>query len=169
MRIGILSDTHDHLIAIDRAMQTFAERDVAAVIHAGDFCAPFSLKLVLERARGVPVHAVYGNNDGERTGLSRILPTLTDGPVRLELGGRIICLMHGHEPAVDPALREAADVVISGHTHVEPTARREGEQLVINPGECCPWLTGTGRVCILDTETLEAESVVVIEQETPLA
>ena len=36
MLVGVLSDTHDRLPAIDRALSLFERRKVQAVIHPGD-------------------------------------------------------------------------------------------------------------------------------------
>jgi len=93
MRIGLISDTHDNLVALDRALAALEAAGVEAVIHAGDFCSPFALKLLLGRLR-VPLLGVFGNNDGERRGLARLLPDLCDGPRRFDLGGRRFCLVH---------------------------------------------------------------------------
>ena len=48
--------------------------------------APFAANLLNpEVVGGVPVHAIYGNNDGEKAGLKKILPNVVDGPLRVEL------------------------------------------------------------------------------------
>ncbi|MCM8780547.1 MAG: metallophosphoesterase family protein, partial [Candidatus Omnitrophica bacterium] len=70
MRIGIISDTHDNLPKIDSAVEYFNRQRVGFVLHAGDFVAPFAVaklkKLDCDWA------GVFGNNDGEREGLSKI-------------------------------------------------------------------------------------------------
>ena len=43
MKIGVLSDTHDNLVNIRKAVEIFSKNGVEAVIHAGDFCSPFTL------------------------------------------------------------------------------------------------------------------------------
>ena len=164
MRIGVFGDTHDNLVAIDKALALFEDEDVEAIIHTGDFCSPFALKLIVERIR-VPLVGVYGNNDGERHGLARLCPDLCVGPRRAELGGRKLCLIHDaarlrHEDEM------AADIVISGHTHA-PVCRVNQGRLYLNPGECCGWLTGVGRASVLDTEAMTAHNRVVLEQERP--
>jgi len=163
VRIGVFGDTHDHLIAITRALALFEDQDVEAIIHTGDFCSPFALKLIVERS-GVPLVGVYGNNDGERRGLARLHPDLCDGPRHVELGGRKLCLIHdakqlAHEDEM------AADIVISGHTHGPPVCRVTEGRLDLYPGECCGWLTGIGRASVLDTEAMAAHNHVVLEQE----
>ncbi|MBN1899885.1 metallophosphoesterase family protein, partial [Candidatus Sumerlaeota bacterium] len=45
MIIGIISDTHDHLQMINSAIELFKREMVEAVIHCGDFVAPFAIKL----------------------------------------------------------------------------------------------------------------------------
>ena len=170
MRIGILSDTHDHLLAIDRAMSVFADAGVEAVIHGGDYVAPFALKLILSRVRamGVPFFGVFGNNDGERHGLASVWPDLSDGPHHFELDELKFVLVHDledmtHEDEI------SSDVVISGHTHLQPVNQERDGRLYLNPGECCGWLTGVCRVMILETRPLSADSMIIMQQERPQA
>ena len=154
MKVGILADTHDNLPHIQWGLAVFRERGCEAIIHAGDYVAPFALKTVL----GFPgrVYGVLGNNDGEREGLRKLMPGLDKGPLRVELGGRKIVVIHELEK-LGEAERARTDVVVCGHTHLaEITA---GKPLVINPGECGGWLTGRSTVAVLDTERVTAELV----------
>ena len=48
MLIGVISDTHDRLPMIDAALALFARNRVEAIIHSGDFVAPFAVKRLLE-------------------------------------------------------------------------------------------------------------------------
>lgn len=153
MLVGVLADTHDRLPTIDAAMALFAQRRVEAVIHAGDFIAPFAAKRLLAY-RG-PLYCTYGNNDGEREGLKKVLPQVQDGPLFVELGGRRILVHHWIDWCQKSDI-EQADIVITGHTH-EVVNKPGGGTLILNPGECCGWLYGRCTVAILDTETLSAE------------
>lgn len=153
MLLGIISDTHDRLPAIDAALALFKDRGVEALIHPGDFIAPFALNRVL--AFEGPIHATFGNNDGERAGLRKLMPELDDGPLFLELGGRTI-LVHHFIDWIDPADRARAEVIITGHTH-EVDTRRDGGQLWLNPGECCGWVNGRCTVALLNTDDLSVE------------
>jgi len=69
MKIGIISDTHDRLPFIDKAIDEMNEAGVDLVLHAGDYCAPFAA------FRFKPLKAkmigVLGNNDAERELLRR--------------------------------------------------------------------------------------------------
>ena len=40
MKIGIISDSHDHVDNIRRAVSVFREASVELVIHAGDIVSP---------------------------------------------------------------------------------------------------------------------------------
>jgi putative phosphoesterase len=160
MKLGIVSDTHDNLPAIGAAMDRFVSAQVEAVLHAGDFVAPFALKRVLQ-AR-IPIYGVFGNNDGERAGLTQLLPDLAEGPRHLELGGKKICLVHDWSHVGRDHL-ESADIVVCGHTHEPRVEHREGV-LLVNPGECGGWLSGRCTVAILDTDRMAADIEEVYQQ-----
>ena len=153
MLIGVLSDTHDRLPQIEAAVELFTERGVEAVLHPGDFIAPFAVQR-LQRFTG-PIHAVFGNNDGERRMLKEVLPQVQDGPQLIELGGRRILLHHFVEwcPA---ELIARADIIVTGHTH-EPVNLVDDGKLFLNPGECCGWLSDRSTVALLDTAGPQAE------------
>ncbi len=159
MLVGVISDTHDRLPMIDAALDLFAERRVEALIHPGDFVAPFAVQRLL-RFDG-PIHVTYGNNDGERTGLKKLLPQLVDGPLSVELGGRRI-LVHHFIEWCKPDDIERAEIIVSGHTH-EVVNHFDRGKLFLNPGECCGWVNGRCTVAILDTDGPSAE---VFELET---
>ena len=47
MLIGVMSDTHDNVPLIEKAVALFNDRKVGFVIHAGDYVAPFALIIIL--------------------------------------------------------------------------------------------------------------------------
>ena len=155
MRVGIFSDTHDNLNQVDRAIAYFADRKVEAVLHAGDIVAPFSAKVLATIP--VPLHVVFGNNDGEKVGLKNVLPQIRNGPLELRLGGKVIVMAHDFGQ-IPPDWRARADVLVAGHTHIV-SVTREDRRLLINPGECGGWLKHRSTVAILDTETNQAEII----------
>jgi len=152
MLVGVISDTHDRLPMIEAALDLFERQGVEALIHPGDFVAPFAVKKLL-RWRG-PLHVTFGNNDGERKGLSALLPQLQDGPLWVELDGRSI-LVHHFIDWCSPQDIARAQIVITGHTH-EASVRTDKGRLLLNPGECCGWVTGRCTVAILDTKAPSA-------------
>lgn len=155
MLIGVLADSHDRLPLIDAALDLFDHRRVHAVIHAGDFVAPFAVRRLL-RYTG-PLYATYGNNDGERAGLKALLPQLQDGPLFLSFAGRTILVHHFIDwCTADDVTR--ADIIITGHTHEVVQETRDGK-LFLNPGECCGWVTGRCTAALLDPHHLTAEII----------
>lgn len=156
MLIGIISDSHDHLGNVRRALALFRERGVGLVIHAGDFVSPFVSEPF--RELGMRMIGVFGNNDGDKLYLRERFSGVGEihfGPHELELAGRRILLMH--EPRALEALVASGryDLVVYGHTHRAEV--REGRPLVLNPGECGGWLTGKPTAAVVDLAALKGE------------
>ena len=164
MQVGIISDTHDNVPAVDAAMGAFETRDVDVVIHCGDFIAPPVIPH-LDRS-GIDVHAVRGNNDGEREGLVAAFDALDGGTLHgrfaeLTFGGRTFAVLHGEEKPVIESLAAsgAYDYVVHGHWHVREE-RVVDETTVINPGAQFPTVPSEHRtVAILETEDDTVEFV----------
>ena len=137
MIIGIISDTHDRLAYIDKAIQQLNEENVELVLHAGDFVSPF----VAERFKALkaPLIGVFGNNDGDKTFLKKKFADIGNdirGKFAFVLADNLrIALLHGDDPELMRSLLEleSHDVLVSGHTHVAK-AYRKGNTLVINSG-----------------------------------
>lgn len=155
MLIGLISDTHDRLPMIDRAVEVFMRRGVHAMVHAGDLIAPFAAQRLL-RYKG-PIYVIYGNNDGERAGLKQVLPQIKDGPLKLQMAGRKLLVHHFIDWCSSQDI-DQADIVITGHTH-EAAQERQNGTLFLNPGECCGWVHERCTVAVLDTEMMSAEVV----------
>ena len=150
MLVGVISDTHDNLTTLRRALELFRQRGVAHIIHAGDWVAPFAVKPFVES--GIPFTGVFGNNDGERAGIHKLTDRIHPAPHVFDLEGRRIVLTHDEKQASED-LRRGADIFIFGHTH--RVAVERGSPLALNPGECCGWLGGKPTVALLDLESLE--------------
>lgn len=156
MKIGIMSDSHDHLPAIKDVADRLREHQVKHVIHAGDFIAPFSLAPLTKV--GAPVTAVFGNNDGERLYLqAKFIEygwTIEPKFAFLELAGRKLAVHHEPEPVAGLAASGLYDVVIYGHTH-QRDIRQTGGALIINPGEVCGWVSGRRSFVVLELASLK--------------
>ena len=154
-KLGILSDTHDHLDRIRAAVVLLETNGAEGLLHLGDFIAPFALKLVLQ-FHG-PVYAIFGNNDGEKRGLKKLFGELRDGPHVFEIGGRKIGVAHSVEE-IPAEYRAICDAIMYGHSHERVLKPRVGLQpLELNPGEGCGWLTGKPSCAILNLESMNAE------------
>jgi len=156
MLIGVVSDTHDNLPALRKALARFKAAGVKLVLHAGDIVSPF-VAMPFQEA-GLRVIGVFGNNDGDKLYLrERFSPVgeLHFGPHELELGGRRVVLMH--EPRALEALAASGkyDLIVYGHTH--EVDLRPGPPLVLNPGECGGWLFGRATCALVDLTRLKVE------------
>ena len=161
MKVGMISDSHDNLPAVEAAVQTMRERNVEVILHAGDIVAPFVVP-ILARS-GARVYAVYGNNDGERAGLRRKFKKIGEifGEVaQVDVGGKKAAIYHGAETAISEALAGCGkyDLVVLGHSHT-PLVEKRGRTMVINPGECCGYLSGKRTVAVIDTDTMIADII----------
>ena len=156
MKIGVLSDSHDNVPMINKAVELFNDEGVSLVIHAGDFVAPFAVAAMHNlKCRVV---GVFGNNDGERIGIARQFEAIGEIHPNLaivEIGGRTIAATHYPELAEPIAQCGSYDIVIYGHTH-EIDVRRESS-LLLNPGETGGWTTGRSTAAIVELDSLEAE------------
>lgn len=160
--VGLLSDTHLPY-RLKRLPQPVLDAlaGVDLILHAGDVDDPAALEPLRNIA---PVHAVRGNlhlQDLSTGGAS--LPAA----VELELGGKLVLLVHGHRPGLPgiffksarmithllgwrdngdlnqiaarrlARLYPMADIIVFGHSH---RAHIEwiGRTLLVNPGAVCP-------------------------------
>jgi len=74
MKIGIFSDSHDKMDNIRRVVDIFLEQKVDKVVHCGDIVAPFMVRAMSElEGKDIEIIGIYGNNDGERLGLYKML------------------------------------------------------------------------------------------------
>ena len=155
MKIALISDTHDHLERLAQALDVFAQASAQALIHAGDITSAATAQK-LSTFDG-PIHAVFGNVDNDRQGLTRVLKSIAVPPVSFELDGRRFVLAHDRSQIPDELLSQA-DVAVVGHTH-DPEHTRHNGTLIINPGECCGRATGKATIALLDSQNLSLEEI----------
>jgi len=158
MKMGIMADSHDNLDAIAQAVAAFNDLAVDWVIHAGDYVAPFTFR-VLSRLNA-PIFGVFGNNDGEKAGLLKAvtgLGEIHDPPAVFTREGVSILVVHDLD-TISAVEKVKEDVVVCGHTH-RYLIEDEKRPLVINPGETGGWLNGKRTVALLDTADMKAEII----------
>lgn len=157
VKIGIMADSHENMPMIARAVGLFNREGAGLVLHAGDIISPITAKEFVKL--GMRMVAVFGNNDGDKLFLTRKFAPFAEihaGAWEVEAGGRRILLMHAPDALAALEASGAYDAIVYGHTH-EVVVRKGAGTLVVNPGECCGWITGRSTVAILETETMEAE------------
>jgi putative phosphoesterase len=156
MRIGIISDTHDHHRHVLQAIDIFRRHGARYILHGGDIVAPFTIRAFAE-LREAKLIAVFGNNDGEKLLLKATVESfggeIHEYCYKGELGGRKVCMMHTDHLAEEAVRSQLYDLVVYGHTHRQDI-RREGRTLVVNPGEATDWITGSGRVAVIELDDM---------------
>lgn len=156
MVIGVIADSHDHLDRLRLACAIWQTEKVQAVIHAGDYVAPFTLPILAQL--GVPLYGVRGNNDGELAGLAAGFAHagghFSAHPQEILLDNKRILIQH--EPFALDTLHKTSDsalsLVVYGHTHrAEFRPSTNGGPAILNPGEACGWLYNTPTIAVYDT------------------
>lgn len=149
MIIGFLSDTHENIENIKKAIAFFNEKKPDLVIHLGDICSPIMGNYFKELK--IPLKIIFGNNDGDKDFL-RVkfhYAEMFHGPHEFTFGNnKILCM---HEPDFADVFAESGEyqLIAHGHTHI---MRKEivNNTLIINPGEVMGALSGISSVALFD-------------------
>jgi putative phosphoesterase len=161
MKIGIISDTHDNIENILKAVKEFNSRHVDIVLHAGDFVSP----IAVESFAGIKLVGILGNNDTDIPGL-----TSAFNKIHGELKGEIfeavydgikLVIYHGTSSSKKEFLINSGkyDLVIYGHTH-RKARNKIGRTIVVNPGTAKGWFFGFyATIAVFDTHTRIIEFV----------
>jgi uncharacterized protein len=161
VKIGILSDTHNNVENLEKALTRLREEDVSVLIHCGDFTDPHLARLV----HGFRVLAVFGNGDyasGEiRANLLALHPASSASLVYTgEIEGVRLAVTHGHLPGKTDELVRSGQYayVFVGHSHRhldQPT----GSTRLINPGALGGMRREPRQFCLLDLVTAQAQFI----------
>ncbi len=156
MKIGVVSDTHDHLPNVERIVALFNEARVERVIHTGDVSRPKTLDALA--ALEAPLYGVWGNNDEERELLDAACARhgfdfTESGRELVWLERRILVV---HDPREIDYRLDGHHLVVHGHDHRRRLEEQDGA-LILNPGECAGHMSGFNAVAVVDLEILSAE------------
>ena len=166
MRVGVLADTHDRLPVIAEFCRRFRAEGASLVLHAGDYCAPWAIKPIIEA--GLTLAGVFGRNDGDLEGLRMEAARgmgveLFESPHSVDVSGSRILLVHDIGDVSERSIEEHA-IVIHGSTH-QQQMKSVGDSLILNPGEACGWVYGTPSAAILDLDTHRVEFITLPPKE----
>lgn len=142
MKLGIISDIHDHIPNLLKAIKILNQEKVKKVYFCGDLCSPFTLKFL--KNLKAPIRAVLGNNEGDKLGIQRRIKKYK---LKLEyepkqgriftdkIAGFNIIVYHGDSHNITQSLLadKNYNLVLTGHTH-EPHIRKINGKIWINPG-----------------------------------
>jgi uncharacterized protein len=161
MKIGLISDTHDNIENIEKAVGEFKNRRVDIVLHAGDFVSP----IAVESFAGVKLVGILGNNDtdipGLRSAFNKIHGELKGEIFEAVYDGMKLVIYHGISSLKKECLVKSGkyDMVIYGHTH-RKVSNKVGRTIVVNPGAAKGWFFGFySTIAVFDTHSRIIEFV----------
>jgi len=166
MKLGVISDSHDNLNMIKKAVNVLNKENIDFLIHCGDIISPFVIRVfenLNENVKNGNFFGVFGNNDGDLLYLIERLGKickLSSNETILDLAGKKIYVSHGPDPLVIKSLAKSGefDIICTGHTH-DHNIKKINNTLVINPGELCGYLTGKATFVIVDLEIMDARLI----------
>ena len=171
-RLGVISDSHGSLAAIDRCIGAArAAGGVDGWLHLGDYAS--DAKHIAEKT-GLPVYSVLGNCDGsffsevEENEFPKPQKLVTSERV-VYAGGARILMCHGHLYDVDLAnytLSYRAEelncaAALYGHTHRSELSAY-GRVLMLNPGSPSRPRGGRPSFAILEAENGDVNASIII-------
>jgi putative phosphoesterase len=160
MKLGIVSDTHDHFEKAEQVVEFFEDRGCEKVVHCGDMICPATAEIF---DADFEFYTLRGNNDGEWN----LKETVEEfgawmGNVgELEFSGVNFAVYHGTDEELAEGIVESEkyDYVLRGHTHRKKVRESEnGKTVEINPGGVkLPWQEEKLYVVVMDLENGEFE------------
>ena len=140
MKFAVISDIHDNLSNLSKALNYCRENKIKDIIFCGDLSNCETLKYLMDNFLG-NLYLIDGNNDGPlwnkiensdfKNKNQRIKVFKKIGG--FNLGGLKIAITHFQWTAGDLAKKGAYDLVFFGHTHKPSYKKINGTEL-INPG-----------------------------------
>ena len=163
MKIGLLSDTHNHLRETRRALDLLVQQGARHLVHCGDAGEEvIDLLSAVCMAQDLRAHVAIGNCDRPHLEDNPFLPR----PAGVERGespeftlaGRRCIVLHGDNAGRLEAVTASGefDYVFTGHTHSR-SDQRTGKTRVLNPGSPVRPRSGPPSVAVLDLDTGQVE------------
>lgn len=152
MVIGVLSDTHNNVGNLQKALEVFRARGIHTLIHCGDMTSNETAAYLA----GFKVIFVLGNIDRDRDGLRAAILSLNPSNFAGDrfagmIDGQPVAVIHGHQ---SNTLKEivgsgAYRYVFHGHSH-RRRDERVGTTRIVNPGALGGKRDGPRSICVLD-------------------
>ena len=155
MKIAIVSDTHDNLANIKKAIDLMKKEKVEVLLHCGDISTQETLDEIAKNFFG-EFHFVLGNMEEKKFPEEIFAENFKE----LKTEDKKISFTHFPDIAKELAKSQNYDIVFYGHTHKpwEETLRRGSgrETRLVNPGNLAGiWYRAT--FAIYDTKTDKLE------------
>src|SRR4030042_6102249 len=137
MKIAIISDSHDNLPNIEKAVKYINKQKISVIIHCGDGCAPNILGEFGKLFKGKEIHIVKGNVDGDIDGFrefAKKYPKIKyhGNTGKVAIDGLSLAFCHFPDVAKKIAESQKYDFVFYGHSH-KPWQEKIGKTVLLNP------------------------------------
>ena len=139
MKIAVISDTHDNLITLKKALLWCNKNGIEELIHCGDVCNPKTFLIMSKLFKG-KIHLVFGNCDFEKDKIKTLQGKGKFKNIILyDLFGEILIdhqkVYFTHRPNKDlfENLSHEKNYIFYGHTHM-PYLEKLNNCLLVNPG-----------------------------------
>jgi uncharacterized protein len=160
--IGIISDTHDNVPNILKAVEIFKKRKVDFVIHCGDVVSPGTVRFF----DGLNTKFIFGNCDGDRTLIEEKVEEI--GGIHLGMNceinheGKTIGIVHGdNRTAYEKMTCKGNDYLLHGHRHIPEDTKKGNTRILCPGGHCLGDPKEWNKIIILDVENDAAEFIQV--------
>jgi putative phosphoesterase len=134
MKIGIISDVHDHQLNLKKVLKYFEKNGIRIILFCGDVCAASTLQLI--KNFDLEVHLVFGNVDDK---LNLMLKKPENVKIynffgEAEIEKRKVFFTHFPEIADLAVNSKKYDAIFYGHTH-EAKVEKVEKVWKVNPGD----------------------------------
>jgi putative phosphoesterase len=169
MKIAILSDTHDNLANLKKAIFWIEKEKIKIILHCGDLASIETLEEILKNFSG-KIYLVLGNMDKDyqlhehlehfdvlennrMLNLKRVKIEREFGEI--EINNKKIAFCHFPKIALELSKSQKYDLIFYGHTH-KPWQEKIGKTKLVNPGNLAG-LFFKATFAVYDTKTDEIE------------
>lgn len=138
MKIAIISDTHDNLENLKRAINLIKKEKIKIILHCGDIFKPETIKEILKDFSG-KIYLIFSPADASFSKIPEdSFDKLTGVKVfpdfgQLKIDNKKIAFCHFPEIAHNLVISQKYDLVFYGHTH-KPWQEKIGKTKLVNPG-----------------------------------
>jgi uncharacterized protein len=151
--IGIISDTHDNVPNILKAVAIFKKNKVEFVIHCGDIISPATVKFF----EGLKMRFVFGNCDGDRSRIEEKVKEFSwlhyGRIMELKVKGKTIGVFHGDDLLInDKMMNKGYDYYVHGHTHKPEDKKLEKTRMLCPGGHFLGDAKETNKIILLDVD-----------------
>jgi len=133
--LGIISDTHDNVVNIKKAVEVFKQKRVDFVVHLGDIIAPATVRFF----EGLRMRFIPGNCDGDieliKKKIKEINGEFLENGSELHIGTKNIMLFHGAPQEKLDELINSFDLRLGKHLKSADLTRLSGMIASSNAGE----------------------------------